>query len=110
LLDSLQCSCRVKNRLSFLVDYIRATEFFVRQFPLQIGAHDAARMEGEGPHALCLATFTKGDREQDVLCLGLAIGREAAIFAAPVGGGPSGNTCPWWLPQRAQRSSVRAMP
>src|SRR5262249_50600153 len=84
LLDSLPCSCRVKDRLSFLVDDIRATEFFVRACPLQIGVHDAARMEREGPHALCLATCIKSDREQDVRGLGLAIGREAAIGAALV--------------------------
>ena len=31
-------------------------------------------------------------------------------YRSPVGGGPSGNTCPWWLSQRAQRVSVRIMP
>ena len=29
---------------------------------------------------------------------------------SPVGPGPSGNTCPRWLPQRAQVTSVRTMP
>lgn len=29
---------------------------------------------------------------------------------SPVGGGPSGKTCPRWLPQRAQTSSTRIIP
>src|SRR5690554_5301090 len=31
-------------------------------------------------------------------------------WRSPVGGGPSGNTWPRWLPQRAQTSSTRTMP
>ena len=35
---------------------------------------------------------------------------ELRQWRSPVGGGPSGNTCPRWLPQRAQTISSRIIP
>src|SRR5262245_27229412 len=35
---------------------------------------------------------------------------ELMQYRSPVGGGPSGKTCPWCAPQRAQTISVRIMP
>src|SRR5262245_13892244 len=79
----------------------------------RMGRHRTVR----GPSRACQLPHTSpsGAPRPSLFGIGSPFGvnsseMELMQYRSPVGGGPSGKTCPWCAPQRAQTISVRIMP